>query len=99
MRAIKMTCIRTKFSILFIHALILLAGVRVSAQVVITPSTPPAVNQGTTFKFTANTAVTWSCPGCAGTIDPDGTYHAPQRVNAQQSYGGFQLLPNNHVYN
>src|SRR6266481_2109598 len=41
----------------------------------------------------------WSYPGCAGTIDPDGTYHAPQLVKAQQSYGGFQVLPNNHILN
>jgi hypothetical protein len=79
--------------------LVLLGSIRTSAQVVIAPSTPPAVNQGTTFKFTANTAVTWSCPGCAGTIDPDGTYHAPQSVKARHSYGGFQVLPNNHILN
>jgi hypothetical protein len=79
--------------------LMLLSGISVSAQVAINPSTPPVVNQATTVKFTANTTVTWSCPGCAGTIDADGTYHAPQKVNSQQSYGGFQLLPNNHVFN
>src|SRR6202030_2627708 len=50
-----------------------------SGQVVITPSVPPAVNQGTTFQFTANAAGTWSCSGtdasgaataCQGSIDP-----------------------------
>jgi hypothetical protein len=80
-------------------AIILLGGVPAGAQIAITPVTPPTVNQGTTFKFTANTAVIWSCPGCAGTIDADGTYHAPQTVKAQQSYGGFQVLPNNHILN
>lgn len=79
--------------------LAVLGVIPVSAQVVITPSAPPVVSQGATTKFTANVAVTWSCPGCAGTIDPDGTYHAPQTVQAQQSYGGFQLLPNNHIFN
>jgi hypothetical protein len=79
--------------------LILLGGISASPQLVITPSTPPAVNKGTTFKFAANVAVTWSCPGCAGTIDPDGTYHAPQSVTAQQSYGGYQVLPNDHILN
>lgn len=69
------------------------------ASVVITPTVSPVVNQGTTFKFTANTAVTWSCPGCAGSIDADGTYHAPATVTTQQSYGGFQVLPNNHIFN
>src|SRR5579863_2078767 len=68
-------------------------------SVVITPTVSPVVNQGTTLKFTANMPVTWSCPGCAGTIDPDGTYHAPQTVTAQQSYGGYQVLPNNHIFN
>lgn len=69
------------------------------ASVVITPTVSPVVNQGTTFKFTASMPVTWSCPGCAGTIDADGTYHAPQTVVAQQSYGGYQVLPNNHIFN
>jgi hypothetical protein len=98
MHKIKTTCISTKFTFQFALAL-LLAATPISAQVVITPATPPAVNQATTFKLTANTAVTWSCPGCSGTIDPDGTYHAPPKVNAHQSYGGFQVLPNNHVFN
>jgi hypothetical protein len=77
----------------------LFSGIATFAQVVITPSTPPAVNQGTTFKFTANVPVTWSCPGCAGTIDADGTYHAPESVKSQQSFGGYQLLPNDHIFN
>jgi hypothetical protein len=66
----------------------------------ITPSTPPVVNQGGTFKFTANVPVTWSmAPGSKGSIDSDGTYHAPAIVNSQQSMGGCQLLPNDHVIN
>ena len=83
----------------FAFLLVLLGGSAASAQVVITPSAPPVVNQGTTFVFTANAPVTWSCPGCAGTIDADGTYHAPASVKAAQTYGGFQVLPNNHIYN
>jgi hypothetical protein len=77
----------------------LLGAIPTFAQVVITPSPPSVVNEGTTLKFTANVAVTWSCPGCAGTIEADGTYHAPPTVQAEESYGGFQLLPNNHVFN
>jgi len=70
------------------------------AQVVITPSTPPVVNQGQTFKFTANVPVQWSMGrGSKGIIDPDGTYHAPATVTAQQSIGGCQLLPNDHIIN
>ncbi len=80
--------------------LILLCGLSASAQVTIAPSTPPAVNAGATFTFTANVAVTWSCPGCQGTINPTtGVYTAPAAVKAQQSYGGYQLLPNDHIYN
>ena len=80
-----------------------------SGPVVITPSVPPAVNQGTTFQFTANAAGTWSCSGtdssgaataCQGSIDPvSGLYTAPTTVTAQQSVGGYQVLPNNHIYN
>ncbi len=76
-----------------------LGVIQAFGQVVITPSTPPVVNQRATVKFSANVPVTWSCPGCAGSIDADGTYHAPQSVLAQQSYGGFQVLPNNHIFN
>ncbi len=99
MRPRKVAGIFAKITFQFALALMPFGGFPVSAQVVITPSTPPVVNQRATFKFTANTTVIWSCPGCAGTIDPDGTYHAPQNVKSQQSYGGYQLLPNDHIYN
>jgi Malectin domain len=95
----KKACVRMKFRYHIALLLMLVGGIPASAQVVITPSTPPVVNQGTASKFTANTAVTWSCPGCSGTVDADGTYHAPQTVKVQQSYGGYQLLPNNHILN
>ncbi len=75
-------------------------GTPAFGQVVITPATAPAVTQGGTVQFKANVAVTWSCPGCAGSIDPNtGVYSAPAVINSQQSYGGCQLLPNDHVYN
>jgi hypothetical protein len=92
-------CIRLQWACLIALALIPFSVLTAAAQVIINPSTPPAVNQGTTFKFAANTAVTWSCPNCAGTIDADGTYHAPQSIKAQQSFGGFQVLPNDHILN
>jgi hypothetical protein len=38
-------------------------------------------------------------PSSKGSIDSDGTYHAPAVVAAQQSIGGCQLLPNDHIYN
>lgn len=64
----------------------------------------PAVNQGTnqTFTCTANcgTGGTWSCSGCAGSIVAGtGVYTAPASVTPQQSLGGYQLLPNNHIIN
>jgi hypothetical protein len=84
------------------------AGTSASGPI-ITPSVPPTVNQGATFQFTANAAGTWSCSGtdstgaptvCKGSISPvTGLYTAPATVTAQQSVGGYQLLPNNHIYN
>src|SRR5215469_5807780 len=81
----------------------------VSGPVVITPSVPPAVGQGSTFQFTANAEGTWSCSGtdstgaatsCEGSINPlTGLYTAPATVSAHQSVGGYQLLPNNHIFN
>lgn len=71
-----------------------------SGQVVITPATAPAVMAGGTVQFTANVPVTWSCPGCAGSVNPaTGVYTAPAVINSQQSYGGCQLLPNDHIFN
>jgi hypothetical protein len=88
---------------------VMIATASSSDPVGITPSVPPAVNQGTTFQFTANAAGTWSCSGtdssgaataCKGSINPlTGVYTAPATVMAQQSAGGMQLLPNNHVFN
>jgi hypothetical protein len=79
-------------------------GISVRAQVTISPATSPVVNQGQTFTFTATVAggggVTWSCPGCRGSINPStGVYTAPASVKSQQSYGGFQVLPNDHIFN
>jgi hypothetical protein len=73
----------------------------------------PVVNQGGTISFSCSsncgTGGTWSVSGtnstggtvaAAGSINSGtGVYTAPNTVNAQQSYGGFQLLPNNHVFN
>jgi hypothetical protein len=73
---------------------------------VISP-TNPAVNQGQTDTFIAiancgGSGGTWSVTG-AGSIASTGactaTYTAPAVVNAQQSCGGLQCLPNNHIVN
>jgi len=84
-------------------------GPSAPGKIVIVPSAPPVVNQGTGFQFIADAAGTWSCSGtdgfgkvtaCQGSIYPaTGLYSAPAIVKAQQSFGGFQLLPNNHVFN
>jgi hypothetical protein len=65
----------------------------------VTPALPPSVNGGGTLKFTSDRPVNWSCPHCRGSIDPDGTYHAPAIVTAKQQFGGCQILPNNHILN
>jgi Putative Ig domain len=82
-----------------------------AAPVIITPSGSLAVNQGGTTNFTetAGDPGTWSCAGtdssgnpvtCRGSVNPiTGVYTAPAVVNAQQSVGGYQLLPNNHIFN
>lgn len=74
-----------------------------SAQGTLSPAVPVA-NQGATIQFscTANcgTSPVWTCPGCAGGINSStGLYTAPATITPQQSIGGFQLHPNNHVYN
>ena len=88
---------------------IVAAGPPTSGGIVISPSVPPTVNQGATFQFTANATGTWSCSGtdssgvstaCKGNINPmTGLYNAPATVAAQQSIGGYQLLPNNDIFN
>jgi hypothetical protein len=69
----------------------------------ISPSAPKAFKNGTiNFTCTANcgAGVTWSCSGCAGSIDPStGVYTAPASIKAQQQLAGYQLLPNNAVFN
>lgn len=80
-------------------AILVLAWIPAAAQLTVTPE-QPVVRAGGSIRFQANAPVTWSlAPGSAGTIDADGTYHAPQQVRAKQSVAGCQLLPNNHIYN
>jgi len=70
------------------------------SSVVITPSTPPTIYQGDRFKFTANSNVSWSlAPGSQGSINPDGTYHAPAKLAAAHVEGGCQIMPNDSVFN
>src|SRR5580698_1442867 len=83
------TCFRVSVRLVLLIFATVMAGNLALAQVVITPSKPAVVNPGGTFKFAANVPVAWSMlPGSKGTIDSDGTYHAPANATAQQSVGG-----------
>lgn len=98
------TYARIASKVVLFAVLLFTFGISVRAQVTISPATSRVVNQGQTFTFTATVAggggVTWSCPGCRGSINPStGAYTAPASVKAQQSYGGLQLLPNDHIFN
>lgn len=72
-----------------------------SAQGPVITQTAPVVNQGQTLQFTEtlSEAGTWSCSGCAGNITSGGLYTAPATVTPQQMIGGYQLLPNQHIFN
>ncbi len=86
-----------------------LADVASSTTVVFAPATVgsptitpanPSVTQGATLQFTASDPGTWACSGCAGSINAStGVYTAPATVTPQQSYGGYQIFANNHIYN
>jgi Malectin domain len=80
--------------------LILLTAVWAQGQK-ISPAAAPIVKAGATFQFSANEEVRWSmAPGSLGTIDEKtGVYTAPSSVSARLSYGGCQVLPNNHIFN
>jgi Malectin domain len=81
--------------------LILLTAIWALAQVKISPSAAPIVKAGATLQFSANEEVRWSmAPGSLGTIDEKtGVYTAPSSISVPLSFGGCQVLPNNHVFN
>jgi hypothetical protein len=95
-----------------LFAILLLVAVQASAQGTISPSNP-VVNMGAQLQFTCTggscgTSPVFTCAGtdssgnattCAGSITSGGLYTAPAIVTAQQTLGGFQLLPNNHIFN
>lgn len=83
-----------------IFLLLLVPATLVFGAVKITPSKAPAVPPGGVVHLTANTPVTWSLePGSPGSIDPDGTYHAPPSVPVKHAVGGCQILGNDHIVN
>ena len=80
--------------LLFSAATLSLAAVKIS------PSKPPTVPAGGTIHLTANTPVVWSlAPGSVGSIDQDGTYHAPSSVPVKHEVAGCQMLGNDHIFN
>ena len=76
-----------------------------AVPIVISPSTAPVLRAGDTQTFTATQSgspatVTWSCPGCAGSVNPStGVYTAPSSITAKTSIGGCQVTPNDSVWN
>lgn len=65
----------------------------------VSPSTA-TVFVGGTVKFTSPDSVNWSiAPGSAGSIDPDGTYHAPASFYSKNVIAGCPVVPNDHIYN
>lgn len=78
----------------------------IAAAYIASPSPPapiagiaPVVNQGATMQFTSTDPGTWSNPAGTGSITVGGLYTAPATVTPQQTLGGYQLLPNQHVFN
>ncbi len=66
----------------------------------ISPAKLPYIQAGGTVQFKSNSPVKWSlAPGSPGSIDENGTYHAPASVAVHNSIGGCQLLPDDHILN
>lgn len=66
----------------------------------ISPAKLPFIEAGQSVQFKSNTPVKWSlAPGSPGSIDENGTYHAPASVPVHNSIGGCQLLPDDHILN
>jgi hypothetical protein len=78
----------------------LLSALALRAELAVTPSKQVTATSGSTVHFKANAQVTWSLlPGSAGSIDQNGDYHAPARIEVSDNLAGCQLLPNDHVLN
>lgn len=94
------TLVRMNSFILFLF-LCLVPNVFAQAPV-ISPATAPVVLAGasTVFACSSGGPCTWTCVGCAGSIVAGtGVYTAPATIASNQSLGGYQLLPNDHIFN
>lgn len=75
-----------------------------NVSIVVSPSSV-TLRGSQTQTFTATqggspATVTWSCPGCAGSINSStGVYTAPSTITANQSHAGCQIFPNDAIYN
>ena len=87
---------------------ITIAAVGTARTPVISP-VQPVVQPGGTQQFTITsnpgTGGTYTCANisnggaCLGSITTGGLYTAPNTIAANQSLGGYQLLPNDHIFN
>ena len=65
----------------------------------ISPTTP-LVTAGESLKLTTRRHVTWKlAPGSIGSIDADGTYHAPKSIPVPKSLAGCQIGALDSVFN
>lgn len=69
-----------------------------AAAPVIKP-TMPVVYVSSTMQFVADQTVTWSVAFGTGTISAGGLYTAPSSFLAKNQMMGWQLLPNDSIYN
>jgi hypothetical protein len=89
-------------SILITVGLIICASTIRAQAPGVTPANPVIALVGTqqfTCTGTCTGGTGWSCSGCVGSISVGGLYTAPSTGTANQSLGGYQLLPNDHIYN
>ena len=85
-----------------ISFLLLACSLSLAQTAVISPVNPP-VYQGQTQTFACASGCgsggVWSVSGAGSINSSTGVYMAPATVTAQQTLGGYQLMPNNHIFN
>ncbi len=90
----------TRINTLSLYLFTFLIANSARSAIVVTPGNSVKVPVGATLKFHSNVPVKWSLlPGSVGSIDSDGTYHAPASITVSNKMGGCQILPNDSIYN
>lgn len=80
--------------------LALLVATTAAAQAAVNQPHALVVAPGAAVRLQGAAGIRWSlAPGSIGSIDPNGTYHAPTSVGAKNVLAGCQLLPNDHIFN